>query len=187
MLNQVKIIGGQWRGRRIHFSQNACLRPTPSRLRETLFNWLAPIIHDAVFLDAFGGSGALSFEALSRGATRGDLIEPDLRTREHTYLNTSILKTDRLTIIDGSSPTIFTTLQPEKAYDIVFLDPPFHHNLLLNCLQTLKNLQLIHSQSLIYFEVEKSLAIEALVAEKFDMIKDKHTNRIRYGLLKLTS
>ena len=77
---QVKIIAGQWKGRKIKFSDRPGLRPTPGRLRETLFNWLAPCVQGARCLDLFSGSGALSWEALSRGAAEATLLETDRRT-----------------------------------------------------------------------------------------------------------
>ena len=66
--NTVRLIGGRWRGRKIHFPDSEGLRPTPSRVRETLFNWLMHDVREARVLDLFAGSGALAFEALSRGA-----------------------------------------------------------------------------------------------------------------------
>ena len=121
--SQVRIIGGAWRGRRISFPARAELRPTPDRVRETLFNWLQPSIAGAQCLDLFAGSGALSWEALSRGAGRAVLLDNDtevlraLRDMQARLqaANAEVIAADALRYLAGT-PTRF---------DIVFLDPPF--------------------------------------------------------------
>jgi 16S rRNA (guanine966-N2)-methyltransferase len=134
--NQVRIIGGLWRGRKLVFPEHAALRPTPDRVRETLFNWLAPVIAGARCLDLFAGSGALGFEALSRGAARCVLVERDAalacvlnahRTRL-TATQAEVVTSEALRYLEGV-PTPF---------DIVFLDPPYAETALLErCCQRL--------------------------------------------------
>ena len=120
--NEVRIIGGQWKGRKLKFPDRVSLRPTLSRVRETLFNWLAPSIHDARCLDLFAGSGALGFEALSRGAAEVTFVERDRKAAEALKRNASLL---------GANATIFCTTasrflaRTRDPFDLIFLDPPF--------------------------------------------------------------
>lgn len=185
MLNKVRIIAGQWRGRTLEFPDSPGLRPTASRIRETLFNWLAPVIHDAYFLDAFGGSGALSFEALSRGALRGVYIDSQASARLYCHQNARKLNTTDLSIVDGEAPARFTNLKTDRAFDIVFLDPPFQHNLLLPSLQALLDHHLIHSHSVIYFETEKACRLETHINPLFTIVKQQQAGLVNYGLLRL--
>lgn len=183
MLNKVRIIAGRWRGRLIEFPQTPGLRPTPNRIRETVFNWLAPHIHQAYFLDAFGGSGALSFEALSRGASQGIYIDSQALARQHCHHNAQKLNTTDLAILAGEAPARLANLKTERAFDIVFLDPPFQQQLLNPSLQSLLDHHLIHSQSLIYFEAEKTWHLDAPLNEAFSVVKQQQAGKVNYGLL----
>jgi 16S rRNA (guanine966-N2)-methyltransferase len=126
--NAVRVIGGTWRGRRIRFEAGAELRPTPDRVRETLFNWLQGVIAGARCLDLFAGSGALGLEALSRGADEVVFIESD--TRVAAALKRSLAE---LAGPGGGGGRIvcgdaFAFLRAEsRPFDVVFLDPPFAH------------------------------------------------------------
>lgn len=118
----MRIIGGTWRGRRIRFPALAALRPTPDRVRETLFNWLQGVIGDARGLDLFAGSGALGLEALSRGARTVQFVERDATAAAALRAT--------LTTLGGHGEVwvgdAFRFLaQPATAFDVVFLDPPF--------------------------------------------------------------
>lgn len=185
MLNKVRIIAGQWRGRTLEFPESPGLRPTANRIRETLFNWLAPYIRDAYFLDAFGGSGALSFEALSRGAMKGVYMDSQASARLYCHQNAKKLHTTDLSIVAGEAPGRFANLKADRAFDIVFLDPPFQHNLLLPSLQALIDHRLIQSHSLIYFETEKAWRAEAHVDPRFSIVKQQQAGLVNYGLLRL--
>lgn len=120
---QLRIIGGEWRSRRFAFPDGPGLRPTPDRVRETLFNWLAPYVEGARVLDPFAGSGALYLEALSRGAAEGLALDlnPDSVAALRGHLDVlrcgkgQLLQTDALRYLDA---------QPSSAFDLVFLDPP---------------------------------------------------------------
>jgi 16S rRNA (guanine966-N2)-methyltransferase len=124
--NAVRVIGGAWRGRRIRFEAGAELRPTPDRVRETLFNWLQGIIAGARCLDLFAGSGALGLEALSRGADEVLFVESDTRVaaalkRSLTELAGPGGRGGRVVCGDA-----FAFLRGEpQPFDVVFLDPPF--------------------------------------------------------------
>lgn len=128
--NKLRIIGGRWRGRKLGFPDLPGLRPTGDRLRETLFNWLSPVIVDARCLDLFAGSGALGLEAVSRGAASATLVE---RSNEACQS----LRQHRQTLAAGDAIEIVQAdalqwLQqtPPRPFDIVFLDPPFDSPLL---------------------------------------------------------
>jgi 16S rRNA (guanine966-N2)-methyltransferase len=124
----LRIIGGSWRGRKLRFPASAALRPTPDRVRETLFNWLGPATPDAQCLDLFAGSGALGLEALSRGAAHVTFVEQDaaaareLRTRlaEWQARDARVERADAVRYLAGAA----------RPFDIVFLDPPFASQLL---------------------------------------------------------
>ena len=121
--NRVRIIGGAWRSRVIRFAAHAAVRPTPDRVRETLFNWLGPDLSGTVCLDLYAGSGALGFEAASRGARRVVMVERDpavFRTLESTraVLGASAVELVRADAIEFVN-------RDGGRYDIVFLDPPF--------------------------------------------------------------
>ena len=128
MLHQVRIIGGQWRGRKLSFTPAEGLRPTGDRIRETLFNWLAPAIEGARCVDLFAGSGALGLEALSRGASHCDFVDSSNATlaRVSDHLKT-LAATDRGRCHPVSSAAIFNVAT--QPYDIVFIDPPFTQQL----------------------------------------------------------
>lgn len=124
----LRIIGGQWRGRKLTFTPAEGLRPTPDRVRETLFNWLAPAIHGARCLDLFAGSGALGLEALSRGAASCDFVDTSataLRQIEH-HLR---LLVPGVPARCQSAPALAFLQAGAGIYDIVFIDPPFGKHL----------------------------------------------------------
>src|SRR6184192_669504 len=124
----VRIIGGTWRGRKVRFPASAAIRPTPDRVRETLFNWLGTRTPGARALDLFAGSGALGLEALSRGASHVTFVEQDeaavreLRARlaEWQAGDACVMRADALRYLAGEA----------RPFDLVFLDPPFASELL---------------------------------------------------------
>ncbi len=120
--NEVRIIGGQWKGRKLKFPDRAGLRPTLGRVRETLFNWLAPRIDGARCLDLFAGSGALGFEALSRGAAGVTFVERDRRSAAAIRANVTLLGAAARVV---NSPAFRFVNADSSRYDIVFFDPPF--------------------------------------------------------------
>lgn len=123
---KLRIIGGSLHGSRIAVPDLPGLRPTPERVRETLFNWLAPVIQGARCLDLFAGTGALGLEALSRGAAQVDFVEADARLADLLRANLVRLKRDARAHI---SDALRFLAQGGERYDIVFLDPPFAANL----------------------------------------------------------
>ena len=121
--NEVRIIGGAWRSRRIRFASQADVRPTPDRVRETLFNWLGQDLTGFSCLDLFAGSGALGFEAASRGAARVVMVERDRRTHAALEENRDALSARQVEVIRADA--LEFVRHAREAYDVVFLDPPF--------------------------------------------------------------
>ncbi len=168
----IRIIGGQWRGRKLAVGEEDGLRPTSDRLRETLFNWLAPYIHGAQCLDAFAGTGSLGFEALSRGAESVQFIELNPRSAEQIRTNITQLNADATL-----SQCSFNIWQPEvpKTFDLVFLDPPFGENLWQQALTHLCDSVTLAEEALIYIERPNQIPPEAQfnVPNNWAPIKEK--------------
>jgi 16S rRNA (guanine966-N2)-methyltransferase len=123
---RVRIIGGQWRSRRIAFPERPGLRPTPDRVRETLFNWLGQDLAGLACLDLFAGSGALGFEAASRGAARVVMVENDRETLAALEASRRALGATRVEIVAADALDFLA--RASGPYDAVFLDPPFRQN-----------------------------------------------------------
>ena len=154
--NRVRIIGGKWRSRRILFPDVLGLRPTGDRLRETLFNWLAPHLPGSVCLDAFAGSGALGFEALSRGAGQCILLEKHDKAYARLQLNCDLLQAGNARVIHDDCQRWLATPKPPAAvseFDIVFLDPPFDKPVMASTCTLLEAGHWLAETALIYVEM----------------------------------
>lgn len=149
---QVRIIGGQWRGRKLPVPNRPGLRPTTDRIRETLFNWLAPSIVDAHCLDCFAGSGALGLEALSRYAATATLIEMDKDVAHQLQKNLAVLQASQGNVLNAN--TLNVLAQPGTPHHIVFVDPPFRKGLLDSTLSLLEKNGWLTDEALIYVESE---------------------------------
>jgi len=176
--NQFRIIGGKWRGRKLRFPDVAAIRPTPDRVRETLFNWLQPYILGANCLDLFAGSGAVGLEALSRGAASVTFVEQERQVasviREHLQLlggTGEVVERDALSYLK-SDPAPF---------DLIFLDPPFGKEFITKVSQLLQEYKLIHDRTLIYLESEQPVEVEDLPTG-FQIEKEKRAGQVWYGL-----
>lgn len=121
--NELRIIGGRWRGRKLRFPAAEGLRPTPDRVRETLFNWLAPVIHGGRCLDLFAGSGALGLEALSRGAAAAVFVERAPAVARHLRETAALLGAEGAEVVQADADEFLAG--PAQPFDAVFLDPPF--------------------------------------------------------------
>jgi 16S rRNA (guanine966-N2)-methyltransferase len=119
----LRIIGGEWRARKIHFPPVASIRPTPDRVRETVFNWLQSDIAGSRCLDLFAGSGALGLEALSRGASRVVFVDVDPDVTRHIARTLEVLKCERGEVVSSDAARYLGG--PPEPFDIVFLDPPY--------------------------------------------------------------
>jgi 16S rRNA (guanine966-N2)-methyltransferase len=122
---RLRIIGGKWRGRKVSFPDVENLRPTSDRIRETLFNWLMQEVAGAACLDLFAGSGALSFEALSRGAASVTLVEKDAGVVRALDASLGELEADRASFTLVQADATDWLAHCDASFDIIFLDPPF--------------------------------------------------------------
>jgi 16S rRNA (guanine966-N2)-methyltransferase len=133
--NQVRIIGGQWRSRIVRFPDSPGLRPTPDRVRETLFNWLGQRLDGLECLDLFAGSGALGFEALSRGASRVVMVESGREAVAALRHSAQALGAQQAVIM--ASEALAWLKRPAGRFDLAFVDPPYASALLAPALQAL--------------------------------------------------
>lgn len=183
-VNQVRIIGGQHKRRLLTFVDAQGLRPTPDRLKETLFNWLTGYLTDAKVLDACAGSGALGFEAVSRGAKTAILIEPNLAQAQMLKQNAKLLRlSDKLTIVSTDAISALNTMH--DTFDIIFIDPPYALNLWQPILKNLLDNALIHTDSKIYLEADKPLhsILDDDTSAKFTLIKSTKVGQAMAYLL----
>lgn len=177
--SSVRIIGGQWRGRKLVFPDLADLRPTPDRVRETLFNWLQPYIGGAKCLDVFAGSGVLGFEAASRGAANVVLLELAPTAAAALNINQQSLKADNCQVL-AQDALVFITIT-DKQFDIVFLDPPYSANLWQQTAYLLEQQDCLLAHSVIYLECPAKQSLPELPAN-WQLIKDKSAGEVRYCL-----
>lgn len=150
--NSVRIIAGEFRGRRLPVTDLDGLRPTTDRVRETLFNWLMHDVQGSRCLDLFAGSGALGFESLSRGASHVDFVEIELRAAKQIQENISLLNLTERAKVWNETAESFVTKIPSAPYNIVFVDPPFANAESLNVISKLADSALISDRSLVYLE-----------------------------------
>lgn len=178
---QVRIIGGQWRGRKLLVPESVGLRPTTDRMRETLFNWLAPYISQARCLDCFAGSGALGLEALSRHALSATLLELKQPIALQLKKNLSMLGISNGKVIN--TETLLWLTQLGKAYDLVFIDPPFRKDLINKTIHLLENYQWLAKDALIYVESEAEIDIP-LVPVNWRLYREKNAGQVVCRLYK---
>lgn len=184
-LNTVRIIGGTWRSRRIQFPSTANLRPTSDRIRETVFNWLQYDIAQARCLDAFAGSGALGFEALSRGAASVTFIDPEPLVITAIKHNTTLLKAEPQIDVHCTSALDYLHQLPTHPFDIVFCDPPFSLDLLTPTLEALTH-GWLKPHAHIYIEQGQPFD-KVINPQHFDISKMKKAGQVFYGLLRYKS
>ena len=196
--NEVRIIGGLWKGRKLNVPDNAAVRPSLGRVRETLFNWLAGGIEDSDCLDLFAGSGALGFEALSRGARSAVLVDNNRNTVAALQKNAQRLGAANFTVrrqsalaflkrtaadgaaVPGGTAGTPTPGRPVNQWDIVFLDPPFASNLLGAALHALQSCKSLRPGARVYFELERRGEIDL---EGWTVLKQATAGDARFGLL----
>ena len=177
---QLRIIGGEWRSRRLSFPEAPGLRPTTDRVRETLFNWLAPHVEGARVLDPFAGSGALLLEALSRGAARGLALELNPAAAAALRDNLALLRAGNAEVRLGDA---LQQLQGAGAepFDLVFLDPPFHQELLVPACRLLEERGWLAADALIYTESESAPSGLGLPGN-WRLHREKHAGQVHYAL-----
>ena len=181
---RLRIIGGEWRGRKLAFPALAELRPTPDRVRETLFNWLRDILPNARCLDLFAGSGALGFEALSRGAQEVVMVDRHpavvMQLKQHIQqlkaVNARAVKAEAEAFLHG----------PSRPFDIIFLDPPFQGDLLGPCLERLAQPGWLAATAWLYLETDRRTPLPPLPAD-WNVLRHKEAGQVGYYLLQRTS
>lgn len=154
-LSEVRIIGGRWRGRKLVFAPAEGLRPTGDRIRETLFNWLAPHIEGARCLDLFAGSGALGVEALSRGASHCDFVDTSRTAMQQVGQHLQEFDALDRGLCHLSSALHFLQVSAQS-YDIVFIDPPFQLQIVGQVCEALAQRSLLNENALVYIEMAAS-------------------------------
>ncbi len=180
-MNQLRIIAGQWRGRKIQFVDQEGLRPSPDRVRETLFNWLQNIIHNAHCLDLFSGSGALAFEAASRGAKSVSCLELNREACDCIQKNIETLDAKQISLRQGDALKYLQTARPQQTYDLVFLDPPFAADFIEKTCALLESKSWLASQACIYLESNQALDTYKL-PDNWLLSKQKKAGQVYYGL-----
>jgi len=175
----VRIIGGSLRRSRLEVPEAPGLRPTPDRVRETLFNWLAPIIEGARCLDLFAGTGALGIEALSRGAGWVDFIERDPRLAQAMRQNLERLRQTQAAVRCADALQALGE-PPANAYDIVFIDPPFTETLWQPAVMALEENRWLRAGAWIYLEMPASAQVT--VPEAWNPHRESAAGAVRYSL-----
>ncbi len=176
---QVRIIAGQWRGRKIRFYGAEGLRPTGDRMRETLFNWLQPWIEGSRCLDLFAGSGALGFEAASRGAAEVTLVEYNPVVVRQLRAEAERLGATRVEVVQTSALQYLDTLT--EPVDLIFLDPPFHSELLQLSLDTIDPQAMLRPGGRVYLEYP--LRRPPTLPDGMSFVRQKETGTVGYGLI----
>ena len=180
---QVRIIAGKWRSRKIDFPSEKGLRPTADRIRETLFNWLTPHLGGSRCLDAFAGSGALGFEALSRGAGEVTFIDANPVVCDFLKRNSEKLEAKGAHIAQANLLE-WLKQKTQTPFDIIFLDPPFADDLLNRCLDLLVNAGAVQSGTLIY--LESPVSHSPLIPDDWSLLREKHTSTLSYRLVEVS-
>jgi 16S rRNA (guanine966-N2)-methyltransferase len=178
---RLRIVAGNWRSRLLDIADVEGLRPTSERVRETLFNWLAPRIHGARCLDAYAGTGALGLEALSRGAASVVFIEKSPVAAHQLSRNIDVLDAQGATV---SQQDALEFLRRANAgpFDLVFLDPPFADDLVEETCRLLDQRNLLADDALVYIELPKN-GVGAQFPAGWQVQKDKTAGNVRYMLV----
>jgi len=182
---EIRIIGGKWKGKKIYFDLNDDLRPTPDRAKETLFNWLGQDLNKMYCLDLFSGTGALGFEAFSRGAQKVTFVE---KNKEYLQkIKKVFLEMNEKADCDFFCAECLEWIQnnsSETKYDLIFIDPPFNKNLIHDLLAAILEKELLSKNGQIYFEFEKKLDLE--IPESLTLKKKKSLGKKSYILAEVT-
>ena len=175
----LRIIGGRWRGRKLLFPAVEGLRPTPDRVRETLFNWLQTTIGGTRCLDLFAGSGALGFEAASRGADKVILVEQNRQAVDQLRNHVQTLSAIQCSVVKQSAQQYL--LGDPDPFDVVFIDPPYSADLWTECAQQLVQGGWLKKGTQIYLECPRRNTLPEL-PEQWDLVREKVAGDIKYYL-----
>ena len=176
---RLRIIGGRWRSRRLAFPDLGDLRPTPDRVRETLFNWLQAAVPRSLCLDLFAGSGALGFEAASRGADQVVMVEKNRTAISALKQNIDMLGADNIHLVDGDA--LDWLERNQMRFDIVFLDPPFRAGLLNRCCERLESGKNLAENAKIYIEHARGDE-DIRIPGNWECVKNKSAGLVSYKL-----
>ncbi len=177
---QLRIIAGEWRSRRFSFPDAEGLRPTPDRVRETLFNWLAPHLSGSRVFDPFTGSGALYLEALSRGAAMGLALDVNANAIASLRGHLDTLRCGQGQLLQSDALRYLETQQPTP-FDLVFLDPPFNKNLLQPACELLERKGWLAKRAWVYTESETPPSSLGLPAN-WRLHREKTAGKVHYAL-----
>lgn len=176
-----RIIGGEWRGRRLALPPGNDVRPTPDRVRETLFNWLAPVIAGARCLDLYAGSGALGLEALSRGAAEATFVDRSPAVTRQLAAHLEALHCERGEILRMDALRYLE--RPPAPFDIVFLDPPYRGGLLAPALAQLFAAGWVAPAASVYLEHESGMDPPP-APHGWHLFRSAAAGQVRYHLLR---
>jgi len=175
----VRIIGGRWRRRRIAVAARPGLRPTPDRVRETLFNWLQPHLEGACCLDLFAGSGALGLEAASRGAARVVMVERDPLVARHLREQAAALGAETVEVV--AAEALAWLAGSDERFDLCFLDPPYGEVALERLCAALAEGSLLRPGARVYLEGAEPIDPAAL-GPRWTLLRSNRAGRVRYHL-----
>ena len=172
--NRVRIIAGKWRSRLVSFPPASQLRPTPDRVRETLFNWLGQRLDGLTCLDLFAGSGALGFEALSRGAASVVMVESDREIAKALHESARLLEARDVQVVQSDALKFVERCRDR--FDVVFVDPPFATDLAVRAMALLP--ALLNPGARVYVESAAALDLPA----SWRRLRDDRAGAVRYAL-----
>lgn len=181
-LNTVRINAGTWRSRLIKFPDAEGLRPTPERVRQTVFNWLGQDLTGLTCLDLFSGTGVMGFEALSRGAVSATLVEKSIPAYKALLENKALLNAEHAQILHQDA--LHFLVQNKLRFNLIFLDPPYHQAWLQKVLPLLA--EHLHAEGLIYVEAEFAIDSNQVFAKDWQVIKQSKAGNVFYHLLKFS-
>lgn len=184
--NSIRIIAGQWRGRKLDVLDAPGLRPTTDRVRETVFNWLMYDVQGKHCLDLFAGTGVLGLEALSRGANHVQFVELSARVAKAIESNLAMLHaSSEHYAVSAQSAAAFLTAQPAKPFDLVFLDPPFADDQLPTVIEQLSQPGWLSEQALVYVE-QPTKQPPVQVPSNWGLHREGNAGQSRYRLYSLS-
>lgn len=175
----LRIIGGEWRGRKIHFPPVPAIRPTPDRVRETIFNWLQSAVAGRRCLDLYAGSGALGLEALSRGAREVVFVDREPAVSRHLVATLQMLGCDRGRVIRADARSFLAGAA--EPFGIIFLDPPFHESVLAGICRHIESSGWLEPGGLVYLETPASAGSPEL-PDGWSLLKSKRAGEVGYHL-----
>ena len=182
--NQLRIIGGHWRGRKLSFPSQKGLRPTSDRIRETLFNWLGQNLSGFHAIDLFAGSGALGFEALSRGAESVVFVEVASEPCHHLSKSIELLnpaEIDAKATVHQQTAQVFLQSASKHSSNLLFLDPPFSENIHNQTIEMILESELLTPEALIYIESPREMLLD--IPHSWRVFRKKTTGNLCYQIL----